>query len=97
MGVERKCSACGTWNKSEDHCTSCGEPISPVLIEQIREEKREEIRKSKPPTKLDLFVEGWKNHRFFLIKASYYVLYSIAFIFMSIAAFFAWLAASPNG
>ncbi len=97
MAVERKCSKCGTWNKDEDRCTNCGTPISPTLIEEIREEKREEIRKSKPPSKLDKFVDAWKNHRFFLVRATFWVLYSIAFIFFSIAGFFAWMAASPNG
>jgi hypothetical protein len=97
MPVERKCTQCGTWNGAEDRCTNCDNPISPELIEEIREEKREAIRNAKEPTWLDHFLIGWKHHRFFLVKASYYVIYTIAFIFFSIAAFFAWLAASPNG
>jgi uncharacterized membrane protein YvbJ len=97
MAVERRCPSCGHWNKDEDRCVKCGTPISPTLIEEIREEKREEIRRNTPPTRLDILVEKWKNSRFFLVKATYYILYSIAFTFMAIASFFAWLAASPNG
>lgn len=97
MAVERKCSNCGTWNKDEDRCTFCNTPISPVLIEKIREEKREEIRRSAPPSKLDLFIEAWKNHRFLAFRVAFWILYSIGFIFFSIAGFFAWMAASPNG
>lgn len=97
MAAERKCPKCNTWNKDVDHCTNCGEVVSPIIIEEIREAKREEARINKPPTKLDIFVDKWKNSRFFLIKATYYILYTIGFIFFSIAGFFAWLSASPNG
>lgn len=95
--AEIKCSKCGTWNKDLDHCATCNELISPILIEEEREKVREEIRQNTPPTKLDIFLHNWKNSRFFLIKAIYYILYSIGFIFFSIAGFFAWLSATPNG
>jgi hypothetical protein len=97
MAVERKCLECNTWNKDNDFCTNCGSPVSPVIIEEIREKKREEVRQSIPPSKLDIFLHNWKNSRFFLWKWLYYVLYTIGFIFLAIASFFAWLAASPNG
>lgn len=97
MGVERKCTKCNTWNKDEDYCVNCGNVLSPQIIEALREEKREEARKNKAPTKLDIFLDKWKNSRFFLFKALYYILYSIGVIFFSIAGFFAWMAAAPNG
>lgn len=92
-----KCSNCGNWSKDVDHCTKCGQLISPILIEEEREKVREEIRQNTPPTKLDIFIDKWKNSRWFLIKATYYIIYTIGFIFFSIAGFFAWLSASPNG
>ena len=95
--AEIKCSKCGTWNKDLDYCATCSELISPILIEEEREKVREEIRQNTPPTKLDIFIEKWKNSRFFLIRAVYYILYSIGFIFFSVAGFFAWLSATPNG
>lgn len=97
MAVERKCLKCGTWNRDEDHCSNCGELISPILIEEEREKEREARRESMPPTALDRFVIAWKNHPFFLIRWIYYILYSIGFAFFAIASFFAWMAASPNG
>jgi len=97
MSVQRKCVKCQTWNKDEDYCTKCGELLSPRLIEEKRERVREEIRRSKPPSKLDIFIHNWKNSSNFFVKAIYYILYSIGFIFFAIAAFFAWLAAAPNG
>ena len=97
MGVKRKCASCNTWNNDEDYCTVCNTTLSPIIIENIREEEREEIRRNKPPTKLDIFIEKWKNSSNILIKGSYYILYTIGFIFFSIAGFFAWLAATPNG
>lgn len=97
MAVQRRCAQCGTWNKDQENCVSCGHLLDPVIIEKKREEAREERRRNTPPTALDRFVVKWKNHPFFPIKALYYIVYTIGFIFFAIASFFAWLAASPNG
>lgn len=97
MSVQRKCPECGTWNNDEHFCTNCGALLDPVLIEEQREEEREERRRNTPPSKLDVFIDKWKNHPFFLFKALYYILYTIGFIFFAVASFFAWIAASPNG
>lgn len=97
MGVQRKCPKCLTWNNEESHCVKCHELIDPVLIEDEREKVREEIRNSVPLTKLDIFIERWKNSKYLLLRIIYKIVYSIAIIFVSIAGFFAWLAASPNG
>ena len=96
MPVERKCPKCNTWNKEEDYCTNCGTVLSPVIIEEQREKKREEERR-REPTKFDIFLNNWKNSRFFLLRALYQILYTVGVIFITIASFFAWLAASPNG
>lgn len=96
MGVERKCPNCGTWNKDEDYCVNCGTVLSPKIIEEKREKKREK-RRYRPPTKFDLFIRKWKNSRFWLLRVLYRVLYTIGVIFFAIASFFAWIAASPNG
>jgi hypothetical protein len=96
MGVERKCLKCGTWNKDNDYCISCGEPVSPKIIENIREEAREK-RRFKPPTKFDLFLQKWKNSRFWILRVLYQILYTISMIFFAIASFFAYLSATPNG
>jgi uncharacterized membrane protein YvbJ len=97
MAVERKCPNCGTWNEDNEYCKSCGEPVSPVVIEEIREKAREERRANKPLSGIDKFIDAWKNSRFWLIRATYLVAYTIGAIFFAIAGFFAWLAASPNG
>lgn len=97
MAVERKCLVCQTWNKDNDYCVSCGNLLSPKIIEEKREQEREERRNSIPPTPLDLFIEQWKNSRFWLWRVLYQVLYGVAIIFFAIASFFAYLAASPNG
>ena len=97
MAVERKCLQCQTWNKDNDYCIKCGHPISPVSIEEKREEERERFKKPIVPSKFTLFLERWKNSRFLPLKWLYYVLYSIAFIFFSIASFFAYLTVAGNG
>ncbi len=97
MGVERKCPKCGTWNQENDNCVSCGELLSPQKIEEEREAVREKIRQSTPPPALDVFLAKWKNSRFWLLRVLYKIIRTIAFIFLGIASFFAYLAASPNG
>ena len=97
MASERKCPSCSTWNKDEDFCTSCGLLLSPKIIEEKREEVREERRNSIPPTKFDFFLERWKNSNYLLLRVLYKIVYAISVTFIAIASFFAWLAATPNG
>lgn len=97
MAVERKCLNCGTWNTDNDYCTNCNNAVSPIIIEEKREAKREEIRNNRVPSKLDLFIDKWQNSRFWILRVLYKILYTIGVIFFSIAGFFAWLSASPNG
>jgi hypothetical protein len=97
MASERKCPSCSTWNKDEDFCTSCGLLLSPKIIEEKREEVREERRNNIPPTKFDLFLERWKNSNYLLLRVLYKIVYAISVTFIAIASFFAWLAATPNG
>lgn len=97
MGVERKCPKCQTWNQDNDLCSQCGELLSPELIEIKREEIREEIRQNTPLPPLDIFLAKWKNSRFWILRILYKILRTIAVIFLAIASFFAYLAASPNG
>lgn len=97
MAIERKCPNCGTWNQDNDYCSSCGTLISPIIIEEEREKEREERRKNAPLSKTDIFINNWKNSRFLLLRWLYKILYTISVIFIGIASFFAWMAASPNG
>lgn len=97
MAIERKCPNCGIWNQDNDYCSSCGTLISPIIIEEEREKEREERRKNAPLSKTDIFINNWKNSRFLLLRWLYKILYTISVIFIGIASFFAWMAASPNG
>jgi hypothetical protein len=93
MGIERKCPKCGDWNLDEDNCTNCDELLSPELIEI----KREQIRQTTPLPTLDIFLDKWKNSRFWFMRVLYKVLRTKAVLFLAIASFFAYLAASTNG
>lgn len=97
MAIERKCPNCATWNSDNDYCSSCGTLISPTIIEEEREKEREERRNNVPLSKTDIFINKWKNSRFFLLRWLYKILYTISVVFIAIASFFAWMAASPNG
>jgi hypothetical protein len=97
MATERKCPSCNIWNKDEDYCTNCNTVLSPQLIENKREEAREERRKNKPPTKFDIFLTRWENSKYLALRILYKVVYAISIGFFAVASFFAWLAASPNG
>ena len=97
MAIERKCPKCSVWNSDNDFCLQCGTVISPVIIEEEREKVREEIRRNAPLSKTDIFLNNWKNSRYFLLRWLYKILYTISVIFFGIASLFAWMAASPNG
>lgn len=97
MSVQQKCPECQTWNVDRDYCSNCGTTVSSMLIEENRELKRENRRKNKAPSALELFIEKWEKSNYFLLRLLYKLVYTIAFIFFSIASFFAYLAASPNG
>lgn len=95
MGVQRKCSKCNTWNNAEQYCVNCNTLLDPKLIEIEREKEREHIRTNAVPSKVDVFLDGWKNSTYLVFRLAYKVLYSIAVVFGSIIAFFVWLTATP--
>lgn len=97
MPTERKCPSCGTWNLDQDYCSECNTLLSPEIIEVKREEEREHRRLTTPPNSLDVFLDKWKNNRFWILRVLYKILRTIAVIFLAIASLFAYLAASPNG
>ena len=97
MSVERKCGNCQTWNIDRDYCSQCGVIISAELKGRIEHEKKEEAIRNAPKEKFEIFLEKWKGSSNILLKGLYYICYSIAFIFFSIAGLFAYMAAAANG
>lgn len=79
--VKRKCPKCGTWNGSENNCTSCGEILNYNIIRKKEDEKRVKEFSTKPPDGIENFLNKFKNSKFFLIRWVYYILYSVWFIF----------------
>ena len=97
MPTERLCPSCKTWNLDQDFCTKCKTLLSPEIIEVKREEEREHRRLTTPPSSMDIFLDKWKNNRFWVLRILYKIVYTVFVIFVGIASFFAYLAASPNG
>ncbi|WP_070137328.1 hypothetical protein [Crocinitomix algicola] len=95
--IERKCLACGTWNKGESHCTHCGNPISPEEVQKADWKKKELEEANKPKDKFDLFAERLKNSDSMFARIIYQIGYSIAMVFAAIGGFFAWMVAMANG
>ncbi|NOQ73083.1 MAG: hypothetical protein GQ574_13845 [Crocinitomix sp.] len=95
--IERKCLSCGTWNKEEDHCSKCGNPISPKEIIKVETKKKKLEEANKPKGKFELFTERMKNHKYFLIRVFYKIGYSIGMVFAALGGFFAWMVAMANG
>tara|TARA_B110000285_G_scaffold116912_1_gene132509 strand:+ start:307 stop:600 length:294 start_codon:yes stop_codon:yes gene_type:complete len=97
MSVERKCGNCEAWNIDKDYCSECGVIISAELKDKLTYEKKEEAIRNAPKDKFEIFLEKWKASSNLLLTALYYICYSIAFIFFSIAGLLAYLAAAVNG
>lgn len=94
--IERKCLKCNTWNQAEDYCKSCNEPLSPVALDKVREEKRAEEERNKVPSKTEVLMQKAKNSRFLLVRWMYYLFYSIFMFIGAIGAMMAWMAALAN-
>lgn len=96
--MERKCKACGTWNKKNvDHCISCGILISPEKIEQERRDAYEKEQQLRPPNKVDLWLERISNSKNPFVKVFYYIFYSIWFILMGLITIVIYLVAGTPG
>lgn len=92
--IERKCLKCNTWNKDEDFCVNCGEPLSPKEIEKAEAiARKEKAAKEYKPDKLDIIQEKAKNSKYLLVRVAYKIGYSIGLVVMAIGSFFAWLVA----
>tara|TARA_B100001769_G_C21580525_1_gene328332 strand:- start:118 stop:408 length:291 start_codon:yes stop_codon:yes gene_type:complete len=96
MLVERKCLGCGEWI-SNDICEKCGLDSNPkrVRIQKIRavQTKKEEQQ----PPRLELFLQKWKNTKNPFFKSTYWIGYSVWFIYMAILSFFALIVAWGPG
>ena len=94
--VERKCLNCNTWNKDEDYCINCGSPISPKAIDKQKADELAKIEANKVPSKIEIYQEKARNSKYLIVRAGYYVVYSIFVFLGAIGAFLAWLAAMAN-
>jgi len=89
--LQIKCKSCQTWNTDVDYCTTCNTVISMEEEARLEDEIYAEKIRNKPKSKLDIFIEKYKNHPNIIVKGIFYIFYSVYFIVMSIGAFMAWL------
>lgn len=95
MSISRKCPRCKTWNGEESHCISCGEVLDPEII---REEKdKASYHANKGPSSIDKAFYGMKNSKWILVRALFWIGYSIWFVLFSILSFFIALIAWTPG
>lgn len=94
---EIKCPSCGKWNQDSSFCSGCGTAIGAHEIRKIEIQKKKEEEAAKPPEKIDVWIEKGKHHRFLLVRATFYVLFSIWAVFMAIGSFAMWLIAWSVG
>lgn len=80
MSVSRKCPKCNTWNDDNDYCSNCGHLLNYAMQLQKEEQERTEARKQRIPDPLEQFFQRWKASRNVLIRAAYYVVYSVWFL-----------------
>ena len=95
--IERKCLSCKVWNKDEDYCTNCGEPLSPKALDKLRDERLAEEEANRPPTLLEKYKAKAQNSRYLIVKISFYMVYGTLLFIGGLGAFMAWLTALANG
>lgn len=95
--VHVRCSKCGVFNVNSDHCEACGNLLSVVKQREIvRAERDEQILKAeleKKPSRFELYVQKMRNHRFWIVRVFFELIYTTWVIAMAIGAFIAWLVA----
>lgn len=95
--VHVRCSKCGVFNVNSDHCEACGNLLSVVKQREIVRAKREEqILKDeleKKPSGFELYVQKMRNHRVWVVRVFFELIYTTWVIAMAIGAFIAWLVA----
>ncbi len=96
MGVERKCSKCGAWNKL-DVCSGCGNELNPkrIRIQKIRE--AQEKKSQEEPSRLEKVLENWKRTNNPFLKLAYWIGYSVWVVYMAILSFIAFIIAWGPG
>jgi hypothetical protein len=95
--LERKCPNCNTWSNNQDYCPHCKQAISSNAIGKLEEKNRVEDIAKRPPTKLDILVNRMKYSKYWLVRAGFYIGFSVWTIFMLILSFFMWLIALTPG
>ncbi|MBI3135034.1 MAG: hypothetical protein HYZ14_10220 [Bacteroidetes bacterium] len=95
--IERKCLKCSTWNNDEKFCKNCGAALAPDEIIKQEDAKRAALEAAKPRPKLDILLDKAKHSRYFVVRALFYVIYSVAVIVFAIASFFAYMVAWSPG
>lgn len=95
--VHIRCSKCGVFNVNNDHCESCGNLLSVVKQREIVRAKRDEqLQKEaleKEPSKVERYIQKMRQHRLWIVRAFFEVIYTTWVIAMAIGAFIAWLIA----
>ena len=91
-----KCSKCGEWNNDLDYCQNCSEPISREVIEEIREDIRQQERGKEAPSFDEVIIMKARNSKNVIVKFGYYSLYTVSAIVALFGAFIAWGVAMVN-
>lgn len=95
--VHIRCSKCGVFNVNIDYCEACGNLLSVVKQREIvRAERDEQILKAeleRKPSRFELYVQKMRNHRFWIVRIFFELIYTTWVIAMAIGAFIAWLVA----
>lgn len=97
MATERKCPKCGFWNQNQDNCTNCGQLLNPTIIRKKEDIEQKKAFSAKPPDKLDIYLQRFKNSRIFIVRWLYYILYSIWFVFGVTVSFILYMVAGTVG
>jgi len=91
--IERKCLKCSTWNNDEKFCKNCGTAIAPEEITREEDERYAAVQANRPKPKLDILLDKARNSKYFVVRAMFYVVYSVAVVVFAIASLMAYLVA----
>jgi hypothetical protein len=97
MSSNKKCPKCDIWNEDLSHCSNCNELLDYWKIRELEVTKKEKTFKDRPLSDSELFFKNMKYSRFLMVKAVYYIFYSIWAAVMAIVSFFLMMIAYGPG
>ncbi|MCX6181362.1 MAG: hypothetical protein NT150_05510 [Bacteroidetes bacterium] len=97
MSISKRCPKCHTWNNDRDYCEQCNQLLNHETARKIEVEQQEQQHLNREKDSVDIFLHNMRHSRYIIIRAVFYLFYSVWFVFTAIVSLgVAIVAAGPG-